>query len=237
MSKTIDLTDDPVEATPAVVEPATKTLAVTGGSALGVSGEVGQRDLTIPYLSIVQKSGTKADTHDVGSWVVGENQIAPKDSAIRVVALDIQKRYEEITVFGSGVIGRIFETATEVRDAGLSLQRGAANEAREIAGILFWITAPEKADEDLFPLVTSEGTRGTVAKYVARSTGYGGVAMPLFTAISPLGHLRGKHIKTGQWDLSAALTKANGNTFYKVSLRPKGATPADIIELVDSLGI
>lgn len=239
MATTIDLSDDVAEPSqaPAVVE-SKNQLAVAGDlTAFGISGEVSQRDLVVPYLSVVQKSGTKADTFPVGSWVVGENKIADKDQPLRVVAIDVQKRFEEVVEYGSGAIGRIFESAKEVREAGLSLQRGASKEAREIAGILFWITAPEGAEEDLFPLVTEGGTRGTVAKYVARSSGYGGVAMPIFTAISPLGHLRGKHVSAGQWDLSATLTKSNGNSYYKVGLRPKGLTADDVLALIHSLGL
>lgn len=241
MAKVIDLDDEPAtELAPTKTATSTPERALAmpdSGDSLGISGEVSAKDLTIPYLSLVQKSGTKADMFPVGSWVVGENVVAEKDVPLRVVALDISKRYEEVTEFGSGAISRVFETSEEVRAAGLSLQRGAAKEAREIAGILFWITAPEGADPDVFPLVTETGTRGLIAKYVARSTGYSGVAMPIFTATSPLGHLRGKHIKKGQWDLTAALSKTNGNTYYKVSLRPRGATPADVLAEIDALGL
>jgi len=237
MPEVVNLMDDAVES-PAVVKPATSTLATARDTAdLGISGDVGQRDMVIPYLSLVQKSGSRSDTFPVGAWTVGENLVAEKDAVVRVVCLDIQKRYEEVTEFGSGAFPRIFENAPEVRAAGFSMQRGAEKEAREIAGILFWITAPAGADPDLFPLVTSTGVRGTVAKYVARSTSYSGVAMPLFTAVSPLGHLKGCHIKTGQWDLSATLSKSNGNTFYKPALRPKGRTPEDILDIVSGLGL
>ena len=237
---TVDLTgDDAPAAAKASKAVATKQSSeiATLSSGTGVHGEVGMRDMTIPYLAIVQKSGTKADTHQVGSWVVGENQVAEKDTPLEVAAWDIQKRYETVHEFGSGIIPQIFETAEELRKAGFSLTRGSENEAREIAGILFWIYAPKDADEAIFPLVTSGGIRGTVAKFVARSTSYGGVAMPLFTAVSPLGHLRGKHLKDGKWSLSATLTKGNGNTYFKLSLRPKAFTSADVVELVDGLDL
>lgn len=241
MAHTIDLTDDSVETENAALaaKPTSKAIAVAMNDydAYGVHGEVGASDLTIPYLSIVQKSGTKADQFTPGSWVVGENKVAEKDSALQVVVLSIEKRYEEVTAFGSGIIPRVFESADEVRKAGLSLQKGASNEAREIAGILFWITAPKGTDENLFPIVCEDGTRGCIAKYVARSTGYSGVAMPIFTSISPLGHLRGKPVRAGLWELSAALTKSNGNTFYKVSLRPRGATPANVLDQLKHLSI
>ena len=239
MAHTVDLTGDDTAEVPSksVATKPSSEIAIPSASGTGIHGEVGMRDMTIPYLAIVQKSGTKADTHQVGSWVVGENQVADKDTPLEVTAWDIEKRYESVHEFGSGIMPQIFETAEEVRKAGFSLTRGAANEAREIAGILFWINATKDADEAVFPLEANDGSRGTVAKFVARSTSYGGVAMPLFTAVSPLGHLRGKHLKNGKWLLSATLTKGNGNTYYKLSLRPKGATSAEVIELVDSLGL
>jgi hypothetical protein len=244
MAETIDLADTLAEdntttTAPAVIEPSADALAIASSDldSFGIHGDVNKQDLQIPYLSLVQKSGTKADLFPPGSWVVGENQIAEKDSPLQIVVLDILKKYEEVTEYGSGIMPRVFDTAADVRAAGLSLTRGAANEAREIAGMLFWITAPEGADEALFPIVTSDGGRGTIAKYVARSTGYAGVAMPVFTSVSSLGHLRGKHVREGQWQLSAALTKSNGNTYYKVSLRPKGLTPAPILAAIKSLSL
>lgn len=235
--KTLDLSEETSDSALATVEP--KQLAVAGSFASqGASGDISQTDLVIPYLALVQKVGTKADQFTPGSWVVGDNVVAGKDEHLTVTALSIQKNYEEVVEYGSGNFGRVFDSAQEVRAAGLSLQRGAANEAREIAGILFWIESPNDADETVFPLETSEGRRGTVAKFIARSTSYGVIAAPIFTALSPLGHLRGRHIKTGQWDLSSFLKKGESNSYFKAVFKSiKEPTPADVIELVDSLGI
>ncbi len=238
MAKVLDLSDETSDSALATVEPSEKQLAVAGSfSSQGAAGEVTQGDLTIPYLSLVQKVGSKADEFTPGSWVVGENAVAGKDEHLTVVALSIQKNYQEVIPFGEG-FGRIFDTAAEVRAAGLSLQRGAANAAQEIAGIVFWIESPNDADETAFPLETSEGRRGTVAKFIAKSTSYGVIAQTIFTAISPLGHLRGKHVKMGQWDLSSFLKKGENNSYFKAVFKAiKEPTPADVIELVDSLNL
>lgn len=244
MATTIDLSDEtptPAASSPApeasIAAPAStgSELATTSHESLGVSGEVGMKDLIIPYLACVQKSGSKSDTHPIGAWVLGDVDAAPKGTVLSVSAWDIQKKYESVEEYGSGVMPTIFETAEEVRLAGYSFGRKAEKQAREIAGILFWVNAPEGAPEDAFPLVTDDGKRGMVAKFVARSSSYGGVAQPLFTAVSPLGHLRGKPVKLGSWLLSAKLTTGNGNSWYQLSLRPNGVTDPSVLALVDSL--
>lgn len=199
-------------------------------------GEFTNRDVKYPRINVVQKSGELSDEFTPGDFVLSkEYVVGAHDRPVDVIALRIQKRYQEFLPYGSPTVPRLFNTAAEVSEAGLSLEWGAKNRASEILNVLFWLPQPVKDEADhLFPIEGPCG-RGTIVGYTAARTAYGTVGKTLNGARRSFCSPEKGGLTVMTWQLSATLEKREGNSWYLPRLKPMGATPDDLAEFLRSL--
>ena len=186
-------------------------------------GEFSSRDIVWPGLSLVSKTSADAEVYGIGAWLVNKDTAVGKmDVPLKVIAVKIQKAYQEQVPFGTGVKARMFRTAAEVHEAGLSLEWDEEPRAAEVLGIRFWLPRPEGIDAPhVFSIEGPEGP-GTIVKFFAAHTTYGTVGKTLIKAAQT--HLRPDKggLASGWWEMTATKERRNGNSWLLPRLKPAG---------------
>lgn len=199
-------------------------------------GEFTQRDMKYPRFSVVQKSGELSDEFTPGEFVISKEFVfGAHDKPVNLIALQIQKRYQEFLPYGSQQIPRLFSTAAEVAAAGLSLEWGAKNRASEILNILFWIPQPVEGEGDHVFLIEGPKGRGVVAGYTAARTAYGTVGKTLIQAKRTFCAPEKGGMVAMEWQLSATLEKKDMNSWYLPRLKPVGPTDPELASFLRNL--
>lgn len=202
---------------------ASNALAVTGGGGGGIQGEVDGSDFQIPWLSLVQKSGTLADTFDPGSFVFNKTiQIGTKESAeVRVVAHAATKYYEETLPFDSPEIPRRWDRRQDI-------PQGV--EYHDAADLSLFV----ELDQPVSGLSVEHGGKHWAAsKFTVRKSSYG-VMRTLVT--DQLGFLK-DGLLTGTYRMGRDLITRERNSWYAPKLRADGRTPAELVEKIQNLRI
>lgn len=201
-------------------------------------GEFSARDIQWPSLSLVSKTSAEAETLGIGSWVVNKTTPVGKMSEpLNIVALKIQKAYQEQLPFGTGQKPRMFKTAAEVLAAGLSLEWGAEQRAAEVLGVRFWLPQPKEVDApDVFIIESPEGL-GTVVKFFAARTTYGTVGKTLIQASQTFLRPDKGGLASKWWSITATKESKNGNTWLLPRLKPGNATSPEMLDFLKTIGV
>jgi hypothetical protein len=200
-------------------------------------GEFSSRDMKFPRINIAQKTGELSDEFSYGAVVLNKAiALGNFEKAVEnVVVLQIQKLYQEYVPYGSGVMPRLFRTATEVHEAGLSLEWGAAKRANEILNVVFWIPQPEAGKDDhVFPFEGPVGN-GVLAKFTAASTAYSTIGKTLIQAKKTFCAPDKGGMVSMTWTLHVTSEKKNGNSWALPHLRPIGKTPEALAQFLRDL--
>lgn len=201
-------------------------------------GEFSQRDIQWPSLSLVTKTSADADTYGIGTWLVNkETPVGKMTDPLNVVAVKIQKAYQEQIPFGTGARPRMFRTAEEVQQAGLSLEWGSDARAAEVLGVRFWLPQPEGVDAPhIFILESPEGL-GTIVKFFAARTAYGTVGKSLIQASQTFLRKDKGGMAAKWWELTATKEAKNGNTWLLPRVKPGKATSPEMLAFLKSIGV
>ena len=242
------LSFDEKEAAPAVerdVEEVSKAIAPVTPKSVAVyvegedaEGEFSSRDIQWPSLSLVTKTSSDAETYGIGTWLVAKTTpVGKMTEPLHVIALKIQKAFQEQLPFGTGQRPRMFRTSAEVEAAGLSLEWGSDARAAEVLGVRFWLPQPKDVDApDVFMLESPEGM-GTVVKFFAARTAYGTVGKALIQASQTfLRPDKGGLVSKG-WELTATKESKNGNTWLLPRVKPGKATSPEMVAFLKSIGV
>jgi hypothetical protein len=201
-------------------------------------GEFSARDVIWPSLSLVTKTSSDAETYGIGTWLVNkETPVGKMDKPLKLIAVKIQKAYQEQVPFGSGVRPRMFRTMSEVAAAGLSLEWSSDSRAAEVLGVRFWLPQPEGVDAPhVFNLEGPEGL-GTIVKFFAARTTYGTVGKTLIGAQQTFLRKDKGGLASGWWEMTATKEAKNGNTWLLPRLRPAGKVDEKLSAFIRDLGV
>lgn len=153
-----------------------------GGIRAGtIAGKIEFADLIIPYLKVVQNSGSDAKRFNPGTLIVSDIVLAQpparpdqETDPVYVTVLRGDIDYVEWKDYESGERGRVVKTADEVKALG-----GVITDKNRIVG--GWnrrlkchvlVEKPEGADEQLFPFEAPDGTRYIAAILTLTKTSY-----------------------------------------------------------------
>ncbi len=200
-------------------------------------GEVNSKDIRLPRLNIVQKSGKLNDDFTPGSIVFDkELNLSDGKGPISLTALKIQKLYQEKLEYDpDGPTPRVFKTADEVRRAGGTTEYEVAQADgtpyfRPMANILVLIEAPTTIttdQKDSYFIYEFEGRAYTVAMWTVTGSGYTGAAKPIFSAKA----LRLKNgLTLGAWSLTTELKRDARNSWYAPVLKAGGKNSEAFVE-------
>lgn len=202
-------------------------------------GDFDSTDVRPPRLNVVAKVGDLSNQFDPGSIVLSkELLLVLKDQALNVVPVKIRKRFQEDTEFGEEM-GETASTLQEVLSKGGQIKdRNADNFWTKLLDIVFLVEKPATADEKLklaldlaFNIVIADKSY-TFAAYTARKSSYTSVAVPIITAMQ-----QGRGVQDIMYTMTSALSKFNGNTWFKPTLRPAGKTTAEIAAYLSGVNV
>jgi hypothetical protein len=201
-------------------------------------GEFSQRDIQWASLSLVTKTSADVETYGIGTWVVNkETPVGKMTEPLALVAVKIQKAYQEQLPFGTGQRPRMFRTAAEVADAGLSLEWGSESRAAEVLGIRFWLPQPEGVDAPHVFMQESPEGMGTIVKFFAARTTYGTVGKALIQASQTFLRPDKGGMVAKWWEVTATKESKNGNTWLLPRIKPGKATSPDMVAFLKSIGV
>lgn len=201
-------------------------------------GEFSSRDIQWNSLSLVTKTSADADTYGIGTWLVAkETPVGKMTEPLHVIPVKIQKAYQEQLPFGTGARPRMFRTAAEVVEAGLSLEWGSDARAAEVLGVRFWLPQPEGVDAPhIFILESPEGM-GTIVKFFAARTAYGTVGKALIQASQTFLRPDKGGMVAKWWEMTATKEAKNGNTWLLPRLKPGKPTSPEMAAFLKSIGV
>ena len=201
-------------------------------------GEFSSRDIQWPSLSLVTKTSSDAETYGIGTWLVNkETPVGKMTEPLQLIAVKIQKAYQEQLPFGTGQRPRMFRTSAEVVEAGLSLEWGSDARAAEVLGIRFWLPQPADVDAPhIFMLESPEGM-GTIVKFFAARTTYGTVGKALIQASQTFLRPDKGGMVSKWWEMTATKESKNGNTWLLPRVKPGKATSPEMAAFLKSIGV
>jgi hypothetical protein len=201
-------------------------------------GEFSSRDIQWPSLSLVTKTSADAETYGIGTWLVNkETPVGKMTEPLHLIAVKIQKAYQEQLPFGTGQRPRMFRTSAEVHEAGLSLEWGSDARAAEVLGVRFWLPQPADVDAPhVFMLESPEGM-GTIVKFFAARTTYGTVGKALIQASQTFLRPDKGGMASKWWEMTATKEAKNGNTWLLPRIKPGKAASPEMAEFLKSIGV
>lgn len=210
----------PANAAPTALQPVSEaaTALVEAPPTSGLTGEWGVRDIQIPRLSLVQKSGTLADEFPKGSYVFNkELVIADGQKSFELTVLQAKKYYQEDLPFGeSEELPRIFERLEEARAAGFTNEWDTDKpRVKEAADLVVLVPVPLD-----YATLEFGGKGYTRALWTLISSAYNSAAKPIVTA-AVCGHLRAG-VFLGGWDVTSQLRSTQRHSWYVPVVRAKG---------------
>ncbi len=196
----------------------------------GLTGEWGTKDIQIPRLSLVQKSGTLADEFPKGSFVFNkELVVGDGNQSFELTILSARKYYMEDLPFGeSDEMPRIFDRLEDARAAGFTTEwdsdRPRVKEAADLV-----VLVPMPLDHATFSFGGNGYTR---ALWTLVSSAYNSAAKPMVTA-AVCGHLR-DGVHRGGWDVTSSLRSNQRNSWYVPVVRARGLHQEEFLEFIES---
>lgn len=159
-------------------------LAQSSGSDTGIQGEINQTDIRLPRVNLVQKMSTTAESHRFGDVLFEKTiKIGDIEHPVAITVLRLKKQYQQDLPYGSEEMPQVYDRAEDVRAAGGSVIRGAANYFSEIAHIQMALQAPEGLTEEeleFFPY-NHDGVDYALAVFTVSRSAYSTFAKPIIT--------------------------------------------------------
>jgi hypothetical protein len=216
----------------------------------GVTGEVDNSDIDIPYLVIVPKTGGLADTFPPRTVTISaEVPISDgKSEPLEVSVLSIKKYFLEVVDYESDETPRRWDTRQEVLDEGLSLQgykdpdtkRWIQPDAKPAARALIAVRAPENLSpeaENYFPheiqvAGEEEPRRFALLLWSIKNSAYRAAATTIFSAAKFA--FKGD-LKAGSFLLSTKIAKFGENSVVQPDLKFGKRQPKEVVEFFDTV--
>jgi hypothetical protein len=223
------------EPTTTVTKPLKEELAEIRNTtpAAGIEGEVGQKDIQLPRLNLVQKMSDLVNQGISPNTFVLNKEI-PLGKSFEAVVVRLKKQFQQDLPYGTDVQPHVCDTLAEVREAGGSIEWGAENHYSEIAHMQMLVKAPEGLPEealDNFPYEV-DGSHWAPCMFTAAKTAYKTSAKPVITAA--FSTLR-QGLHHGLWTVTAEL-KSNAMGSWSIpQFKLTGRTKPEMAELVESL--
>lgn len=211
--------------------------------------EVSQKDLIIPFLNLVAKTGGLSDSFTPGTFVYNRDvEVSDGKKPLMVIPLTMKKFYEEDIEYNPEIAPRRFATLEEAHAEGYTHyddDKNAEKIVRSCAQITLLvpvdrdyatIEAPanlhEPIKEQVKRVFNGEPQFGyTRAILVCRKSAYKGVAAPLISA-KTIGHLRGLDLCNGMFALTAKLDSFKTNTWWTPVLKSAGRCSPELAKWV-----
>lgn len=178
-----------------------------------VEGEILAKDIRLPRINVVQKTGGLSEEFPVGSLVYNKTFViaAAGKAGCEVTAVWIKKLYQQKLPFGTQEAPLVFDTSAEVREAGGSLKYGDDNFFEEMAHINFVVKCPEIVTEDehrdMFSFALGDARYG-LATMTVNGSSFTSLGVALLSA--KVNQLRSSGLHTGRWELT---TRQRSNQF------------------------
>lgn len=213
---------------------------IFGGQVGSFTGEISMSDFAVPKLKLAQNVGplTEELGFTAGDIVFADETILwqPECAPIELTVIRAHKNFVEKTEYGSGEMGRIFESLEEAKEAGLTVVWGPNNEPPDTmpqVTMLVVIKLPDGVESELFNL-EHEGQRYALGLWRISGTSYGSVVQK----ISGAGRTRlvnGLH--TGSFMMEAKKVKGRVNTYWQPTLNPGNMHDDALVQfMADQLG-
>lgn len=213
-----------VATTPAAPAPATTTaLAAPASPALGIEGELDQRDIRLPRFNIVNPTSKLCAEQDFPAGaIVFEKEVTlfeKGDDPLDVVVLRLVKKYQQKLPFDSEERPLVFDSVAEVEENGGTTRysKEAEEDGRlyqSVAHVVLAVRAPDAlpADELYRFSHEHEGTNWTVGVITVAGSGYTAMAVPVIN--KALGALKSTGLASGLWKLGSEKRSNDKNTWY-----------------------
>jgi hypothetical protein len=174
------------------------------------------QDIRIPYLSLVQKTGTLSNEFTPGSFVFNkEFVVADGKEPIEITVLRADKYFVEDIDFDPDIRPKRFNTRDEFLAEGYSLEYGAEMKVKEAAELV--VLVPVATEHAVFSYEDDSFVR---AAWICQSSAFGTVGRTVATAMIA-GHLR-DGIHKGKWALTSELRSSKAMTWYVPIIRSLG---------------
>lgn len=202
------------ESTTALAAPETNTLTVRGAPGQ-VNGEFTSRDIIIPYLNLVAKTGELSNQFPAGSFVYNREVIVGDGKkATSITVLRMSKFYRQDLAYGTDEMPKTFTTRRDVIAAGghVGFQPDAeegSDRYSEAMDTIILVKSPAK-DNPLFPF-EFDGEGYALAKWYITKSAYKSVGAKLFTD-SQMALKDG--IDTASYDLTSTIKTATVGSWY-----------------------
>lgn len=171
-------------------------------------------DIDIPKMSLVQKMSDTSKDFTIGTFLFAGSiplTTDPEDT-VSCVALKARKYYVEDTAYGEDETPAIFDSKSEVTQAGYSLTYGEDKYCKPYCDLLLLVALPEEAIDSAEFIF--EGIGFSRCVYTVKGASFA-VARAILTAVK-VGHLRGRGICDALWDIGQ-YDKKNGSKSWQAA--------------------
>lgn len=221
----------------AVAETPNDTLAFqTQGVDGQVNGEFSARDLAIPRMNLVAKSGELSNVFPPGSFVYNREVIIGDGKVpCEITILRMNKFYLQDLVYGSGEMPKSFSSLRDVRAAGGVLaydptaEEGSDKYSEALTCIVL-VKSPAK-EHPLFPFEQAGSSYG-LAQWLLTKSAYRQTAKKLFTD-SQMALKAG--IDTATYGLTSEIKTNSAGSWYVPTVKMGKKHDAPFIEFVRGL--
>lgn len=235
-SEVIEAQIVPVNTESKVAAVAPQTNKVIQGGAKGIEGEITMKDIVLPRINLVQKTGPLVDSGMVpGSFVFDkEVPLSNGKDPLKITVLRLVKQYKQKLEYGDPATPLVFTTQQEVIDNGGSLRYGEPNYFQEIAHLFLAIAKPENISEQYAGHFYREhnGKQYTNAVYTVASTAFTSVGKKVIKA--GYSQLR-DGLWLGEWNLNSELQKNTKGSWFIPEVTFTGMHDKDAAVFFDSM--
>ena len=199
----------------------------------GIEGEIGNRDIQLPRLNLIQKMSDMVNAGFQPNTFVLNKEI-PLGKTLEAVVVRLKKQFTQDLPYGTDVQPHTCDTIAEVREAGGSIEWGAENKYSEVAHMQLMVKAPDGLTEeqlDSFPYEV-DGSHWAPCMFTAAKTAYKTSAKPVITAA--FSTLR-QGLHHGLWSVTADLKSNPMGSWSVPQFKLTGRTKKEMAELVEAL--
>lgn len=220
----------------AITETSSTSLAIQAQVDGQIQGEFSRRDLVIPKINLVNKTGELSNQFAPGSFVYNrEIVIGDGKKPAHITMTRIAKFYLQDVPYGSGEMPKNFTSIRDVRAAGGALagdpdvEEGTDTYSEAMTCILL-VKSPVK-EHPLFPYEFG-GNSYALAQWLLTKSAYRATGRKLFT--DSQGALR-DGIDTAEYELTSSLRTSSVASWYVPTVKLATRHTPEFVEFVRSL--
>jgi hypothetical protein len=225
-----------------IVPAESKAVATVGtdrvipGGARGIEGEITSKDIILPRINLVQKTGPLVDAGLIpGSFVFDKEVLLSNGKdPLEITVLRLVKQYKQKLEYGNPETPQVYTTQQEVIDNGGSLRYGEPNFFQEIAHLFLAIAKPDTISEEHASHFYREqgGKQYTNAVFTVASTAFTAVGKKVIKA--GYSQLR-DGLWLGRWNLTSSLQKNTKGSWFIPEVTFLGMHDKDAAAFFDSM--